>query len=64
MVQCTMATLLIGLTGSRIGVEGVKVLCGVLGQLTQLTTLNLGCLFNGCNDASGRCFGVTAAGFA
>ena len=39
--------MLILLTANYFGAEGVKVLCGVLGQLTQLTTLNLCGLYFG-----------------
>ena len=35
------------LTANYFGTEGVTVLCGVLGQLTQLTTLNLEGLYFG-----------------
>ena len=45
-----MTIFMILFAGNDIGDEGVKVLCAVLGQLTQLTTLDLLCLFNGCKD--------------
>ena len=44
-----MSTLMIMMTGNNIGDEGAKALSGVLGQLPQLTHLDLSSLYDGCD---------------
>ena len=44
-----ISKLMIILTDNKIGAEGAKALSGVLGQLVQLTLLNLRGLYDGCD---------------